>query len=245
MDKLHKGSNFGQIILETPYETLNYEVVVEKDISRDEEYRENDREFAGILKSFLQYEGGRVDLDTWTEDALRRISRLRERDGNNEFYLLAHAHICLLGQRMEEAKWLLESYNYNRFAIGKDVELSSYYLYLTTLLSNDSIGQRRVAEELSRSFMKHPSSWKILCMLVEVDSEYKIYSERLRVLEKQFEDYRSHSIWFYLQAFRCYREKSSSLKKLGTFEVQVLAFAVKYKLMTKELALYTLIWRVR
>ena len=41
MDKLHKGSNFGQIILETPYETLNYEVVVEKDISRDEEYREN------------------------------------------------------------------------------------------------------------------------------------------------------------------------------------------------------------
>ena len=120
-----------------------------------------------------------MDLDTWTEDALRRISRLRERDGNNEFYLLAHAHICLLGQRMEEAKWLLESYNYNRFAIGKDVELSSYYLYLTTLLSNDSIGQRRVAEELSRSFMKHPSSWKILCMLVEVDSEYKIYSERL------------------------------------------------------------------
>lgn len=85
-----------------------------------------------------------MDLDTWTEDALRRISRLRERDGNNEFYLLAHAHICLLGQRMEEAKWLLESYNYNRFAIGKDVELSSYYLYLTTLLSNDSIGQRRL-----------------------------------------------------------------------------------------------------
>ena len=83
---------------------------------------------------------------------------------------------------------LLESYNYNRFAIGKDVELSSYYLYLTTLLSNDTIGQRKAAEELSKSFMKHPDSWKILCMLVEVDSEYKIYSERLRALEKQFYD---------------------------------------------------------
>ncbi len=59
---------------------------------------------------------------------------------------------AFLGNRMDEAKWLLESYNYNRFAIGKDVELSSYYLYLTTKLSNDSIGQRRVAEELSRSF---------------------------------------------------------------------------------------------
>ena len=39
---------------------------------------------------------------------------LREVDDRNEFYLLAHAHICLIGKRLEEAKWLLESYNYNR-----------------------------------------------------------------------------------------------------------------------------------
>ena len=52
-------------------------------------------------------------------------------------------------------------------------------------------------------------------------------------------EYKSHSLWFYLQAFRCFKEKSSSLKKLGQFEVQVLLFGVKYKLMTKELALYT------
>mgnify|MGYP007042228188 CR=1 FL=1 len=66
------------------------------------------------------------------------------------------------------------------------MELSSYYLYLTTLLSNDTIGQRKVAEELSKSFMKHPDSWKILCMLVEVDSEYKIYSERLGLWKNSF-----------------------------------------------------------
>ncbi|OUP86581.1 hypothetical protein B5F07_00905 [Lachnoclostridium sp. An169] len=239
VEKLHRGSNFGQIILETPYETLTYEVVVEKDVNRDEDHSANDREFAGIIRNYLKYEGGKMDLQSWTEEALRRITHLREADENNEYYLLVHAHICLIGGRMEEAKWILESYNYNRFAIGKDVELSSYYLYLTTLLSNDTIGQRRVAEELSRSFMKHPDSWRILCMLVEVDSEYKIYSERLRALEKQFYEDRSRSIWFYLQAFRCFREKSSSLKKLGMFEVRVLLFAVKYKLMTRELALYT------
>ena len=106
-------------------------------------------------------------------------------------------------------------------------------------MSSDTIGQRKVAEELSRTFMKHPDSWKVLCMLVEVDSEYKIYSERLRALEKQFYEEKSHSIWFYLQAFRCFRDKSSSLKKLGEFEVRVLLFAVKHKLMTRELALYT------
>ncbi len=121
----------------------------------------------------------------------------------------------------------------------KNVEISSYYLYLTTLLSNDSIGTRRVAEELSKSYMKHPDSWKILCMLVNVDSEYKIISERLRALEHHFYEEKTRSIWFYLEAFRCFREKSSSLKKLGIFEVRVLYFAAKHKLMTKELALYT------
>lgn len=239
VSKLHLGSNFGRIIIESPYETLTYEVVVEKDVKRDEDRRANDREFAGIIKNYLKYEAGQLDLNEWVEEAIRRITHLREMDDRNEFYLLAHAHICLIGNRADEAKWLLESYNYNRFAIGKDVELSSYYLYLTTLLSNDTIGQRKVAEELSRSFMKHPDSWKILCMLVEVDSEYKIFSERLRALEKQFYEEKSHSIWFYLQAFRCFREKSSSLKKLGMFEVRVLLFAVKHKLMTRELALYT------
>ena len=238
-EKLHRGSNFGRVILESPYETLTYEVVVEKDVDRDEDRRANDREFAGIVRNYLKYESGKLTLEEWTDEAERRIRHLRDMDGRNDFYLLAHAHICLLGGRADEAKILLESYNYNRFAIGKDVELSSYYLYLTTFLSNDSIGQRKVAEELSRSFIKHPDNWKILCMLVEVDSEYKIYSERLHALEKQFYEEKSHSIWFYFQAFRCYRDKSSSLKKLGTFEIRVLLFAVKYRLMTRELALYT------
>lgn len=235
---LHRGSNFGQIILETPYETLAYEVVVEKDIVREEDHRALDLEFARLLKSYLNYEAGREELNTWVDEAVKSISRIREMDSNNELYLLVHANICLIGNRKDEAKWLLESYNYNRFAIGKNVELSSYYLYLTTLLNNDSAGQRRVAEELSKSYMKNTDSWKILCMLVNVDQEYRILSERLWALEKQF--YRgAHSVLFYFEAYKCYRTKSTSLKRLGNFEIQVLLFAVKYKLLTKELALYT------
>lgn len=213
--------------------------MVEKDVCREEERRERDKEFASILKRCLVYESGKLDMNTWCEESLKKIEHLRSLDEDNEMYLLVHAHICLLGKRFEEAKWILESYNYNRFAIGKNVEISSYYLYLTTLLSNDSIGTRRVAEELSKSYMKHPDSWKILCMLVNVDSEYKIISERLRALEHHFYEEKTRSIWFYLEAFRCFREKSSSLKKLGIFEVRVLYFAAKHKLMTKELALYT------
>ncbi len=60
MEKLHRGSNFGRIILETPYETLTYEIVVEKDIRREEDHRANDREFTGIIKNYLKYEAEKL-----------------------------------------------------------------------------------------------------------------------------------------------------------------------------------------
>ena len=235
---LHKGSNFGLIVMESPYETLTYEVVVEKDVVRDEDYRMTDLELASITKEYLSYEAGLMDLQTWADHAVVKLKMLREKDEDKEMYRLLQAHILILQGKKEDARWILESYNYNRFAIGKNLELSSYYLFLTTQLSNDSVGQKKVAEELSKTYMKHPESWKVLCMLVNVDQEYRILSERLRVLEQQF--YRgAHSILFYMEAFKCYREKSSTLKHLGEFEIQVLLFAAKHKLLTKELALYT------
>lgn len=235
---LHKGSNFGLIVMESPYETLTYEVVVEKDVVRDEDYRMTDLELASITKEYLSYEAGLVDLQTWADHAVAKLKMLREKDEDKEMYRLLQAHILILQGKKEDARWILESYSYNRFAIGKNLELSSYYLFLTTQLSNDSVGQKKVAEELSKTYMKHPESWKVLCMLVNVDQEYRILSERLRVLEQQF--YRgAHSILFYMEAFKCYREKSSTLKHLGEFEIQVLLFAAKHKLLTKELALYT------
>jgi hypothetical protein len=239
INELHRGSNFGEVKISTPYETLSYEVVVEKDIARDEERRNQDKKIASLLKNYFEYEAGIIEHDNWLEYSLKVIQELREENNTNEYYLLFHANILLLGEFFEETRWILDSFNYSRFSNDKDIELSSYYLYLTAMLSNDTLGQRRVAEELAESYMKNPESWKILCMLVQVDSEYKIYSERLRVLENLFNLTRASSALFYFEAFKCFREKTHSLKKLGTFEIRVLYFGAKRRLMTKELALYT------
>lgn len=239
LSRLHKGSNFGCITIRTPYEELSYEIIVEKDVDRDRTSADDHRELAALIRNYLKLATGVLTMEEWYPAALDRIERMRRECPKKELYLLIHANVCLLGGDKDKARDILDSYNYNRFAIGKDVELSSYYLYLTTGLSNDSIGQRRVAEELSKSYMKNPQSWKILCMLVQVDSEYKIYSERLRILESYFDEYRPASSLFYMQALACFLEKSSTLKKLGSFEVRVLHFAAKRRLISRELALYT------
>ena len=237
--KLHKGSNFGEIVIDTPYETLSYEVVVEKDIVRHEEHRNEEKLMTRFFKSYFDFEAGKISKKKWLESSTKVIGELRELDDKNELYLLLHANVLLIGGLHEETRWILESYNYSRFSQNRDIELNSYYLYLTAMLSNDTLGQRRVAEELADSYLKNPTSWKILCMLVQVDSEYKIYSERLRVLENLFYTNKVSSTLFYFEAFKCFRDKTHSLKKLGVFEIRVLFFGVKHKLMTKELALYT------
>ena len=51
-------------------------------------------------------------------------------------------------------------------------------------------------------------------------------------------EYGTEDVLFYLEAYLCYKEKPILLRKLGEFELLVLTFASKYRLMTKELALY-------
>src|SRR5699024_1987083 len=62
VDKLHEGSNFGRIILESPYETLTYEVVVEKDVKWDAESRAKARELAGMIRNDLKSESGKMEM---------------------------------------------------------------------------------------------------------------------------------------------------------------------------------------
>ena len=236
--KLHKGCNFGQIIFETPYESLVYSIEVTKKSAVDDKHRLQEIKYAQLIKSYLELEAKSIHIDDWIISTKVKINELQQLDPSNEWLQLLQAHVYIISNRIEEAGWILENYNYNRFAIGKNIELSSYYLFLTALVKKDNNHTKKVLDELQKSYLKNAHSWKLLCMMIELDPHYKDSYERLHVLERQFYN-GANQLLFYLEAFQCFRKKSSNLKKLGTFEVHVLAFANKYKLMTKDLALYT------
>lgn len=234
---LHGGRNFGRIRFVTPYETLVYEVEVLQNQSYNEEHHMEELLRAQILKEYVGYVAGRRELDEWMESAIEKMTALRRIDVQSEFYQLLQANIYLLGGKVEEAKWILENYNYNRFAIGKDPVTNCYYLYLTALIRNNQAHTDKVLDEIGKTYMKHQDSWMLLQMLLKLDPRYKNPYKRLEVLEQQFE-FGIHDVLFYLEAFLCYKEKPVLLRKLGKFEIQVLNFASKYRLMSKELALY-------
>lgn len=235
--KLHAGNNFGQILLHTPYETLYYDVLVKQPAEEHPNHGLEDIMKAGLFKSYLALICGKVDVNDWTENAEGKIKELRNCAPENEMYELMQAHVYLRGGRNEEARWILDNYNYNRFAIGKKPEINAYYLFLSALLKKDSAQTKKAVDEINKAYMKHPDSWQLLCMLINIDPVYRNYSERLHVLERQY-FLGAHSMLFFAEAYICYQEKTNLLKKLGDFELRVLLFAIRHKMMTKELALY-------
>ena len=68
----------------------------------------------------------------------------------------------------------------------KRPENTTYYLYLTALLKRNASHTEHVTEELRKAYNKHPKMWSILCMLVDIDPEYRNITRRLAALEKQF-----------------------------------------------------------
>lgn len=234
---LHGGRNYGAIHFVTPYETLVYEVEVMESQEYDENHHVPELLAAQILKEYIGYTAGRIQRDSWVESAIEKATELRRLDPQNEFYQLLLANIYLIGEKKEEAKWILENYNYNRFAIGKDPLTNCYYLYLTALVRGVGSYTERVLDDITKAYMRRQDSWELLRMILELDNHYRNPYKRLEVLEQQFE-FGTCKVLFYLEAYLCYQEKPTLLKKLGKFEIQVLNFATKYRLMTKELALY-------
>lgn len=237
-EKLHAGYNYGKIVMETPYEKREYKVTVHQQARHSEHHDEEKLFFGGLLKSYMSCVSGKMSLNVWTDQAIELVKQLRELAPKNEFYELLMAHVFLRGGRAEEGRWLLENYNYNRFAIGKKVEIGAYYLFLTGLLSKEEVHVKKIVDELNKTYAKHPDSWMLLCMLINLDPQYRNYSERIHVLRQQFFNGANH-ILLYIEAYICYQEKGSLLKKLGAFELQVLNFATKYNIITEEIALYT------
>lgn len=238
MEGLHAGYNFGQIIVETPYEKINYPVTVHQGSRHTDRHGEEALLFGGLLKSYMACISGKLKLNTWTNRAVATVKELRDLAPKNEMYELLMAHIFLRGGRNEEAKWILENYSHGRFSMGKKAEAGAYYLFLTAMLRKDEAHVKRVVEELNKVYGKHPYSWRLLCMLINIDPKYRDYSDRLQVLQQQFLNGTAQTL-LYIEAYICYQEKSGLLKKLGEFELKILDFATKYRIITKELALYT------
>lgn len=233
--KLHAGHNYGKIIFCTPYEELVYQVDVWKEPKEQVSCGER-LVLANILKNLLKCDRGDLGKEVWLKDSLESLKKLYE-ESRNEIYLFMQAHACLYAGKEEKAKWILENYDYNRLQLSEWPEKNSYYLFLTACIRKEGSHVQRVIEEIEKAYSQNTDSWSLFCMMLNIHPEYKTPEKRLKAIKTQA-PIGANEILFYRECYRCYREKKETLKRLGAFEIQVLNFAAKYRLISSEMAFY-------
>ena len=235
-DKLHHGRNYARIILKTPYQELHYDVDVLEGHHYSGQTAQAHQIYGEIISEYLPCVCGKKPLGEWVDEALDLVEQLHAKYSEDPFIDLVQAHICLRGSRKEEAKWILDKFEYNRMMLQSEPEMAAYYLFLSALLSGDQRQMRRIAEELERLELRNDDSWMIVCMLAQLSTAYRDYRSRLEYLKSKHLRYGFHSLLFYKECYVCYQENTGLFTSLGSFEMHVLEFACKRGMFTVELA---------
>lgn len=236
--KLHVGNNMGTIVFMSPYDRMEVKVrvVVNKaDKIRVNHIRDEKRMMTQMITYYLAFRLRKINKETWISESLQLIDKLNAIDDRNLMSRLFQAHLLIAEERFNEARWILD---HVESILSRDVppeDIWCYYLYLTTLYNRDEAYVDEITEEIEEIYNKDRSNWHIAWTLLFLREEFQENStKKWLFMEEQYELGCISPIW-YVEALQLLLGTPTLLMKLGDFEQQILWFAVRNEIMTKEL----------
>ena len=240
-EKLHGGNNYGCILLKRENRTIRVPVTVVVHVTGRKALgiqREKGRLTVELMEYYQAFRLKKISTRTWMTETNKLLGRLTELDDRDITLKLFQAQILLTEERYNEAKWLIEKHEEQVMAVREECpELWCYYLYLTTLYSQDDSYVDDVAAEVADVYERNRGNWRIAWLLLYLSEEYiKFSSRKWELLEELFR-YHCTSPVIYIEAWHLLCLNPAMLLKLDGFEQQVLCYAVKNDLMKEEIIL--------
>lgn len=235
---LHDGNNYGKILCKTIHETLELpiKVVAKKRMSKIHEYeRERGILILEMMDTYLHYRTQKVEEKKWILECEKIVEQMIKLHTGNLIGRLYQANILLRKDRANEAKWIL-SHIGDMFENGQGNDMEyAYYLYLTSEYGQN-VEKDEILEELKKIAEKNPNDFRIYYLLQRCDKTRKENKEqKYKDMESMF--YRGvNSPIMYLEAYECLQRKSELFVELGLYEIQILRFAAKYRILTEDIA---------
>ena len=238
-DGLHPGINYGSIIFKNIYTTVRVPVTVDSEygvVRLFAGYQEQKQIIVKIMKVYESFRCKKINAKAWLTETGRLISRLTAIDDDNLVYKLYNAQYLITADRLNEAKWILDKVRPLLEDEGKGTDtLYCYYLYLTTLCSREELYINDIAMRMENYFEKDPENWRIAWLLLYVSDNYSSSMPRKwLMLQTQF-DYGARSPIIYLEALQLLLKSPTLLTRLGKFELFVLEYGVRKKLLSQSL----------
>lgn len=246
-DKLHAGNNYGSIRLISCEKEILIPVTVVNHKKQHSGRRtlglrkEKKWTMMQLMEYYQAFRLKKISTRTWMTETGKLIERLLEIDDKDLAAKMFYVQLLITQERYQEAKWMLEQ-NQEQAAMLRveKKELWCYYLYLTTLCSEDDSYVDDVAKEIAGMYERNRGNWRMAWLLLFLSDEYtKSPTRKWGLLEEVFR-YHCTSPMIYAEAWHLLCMNPAMLLKLGEFELQVLNYAVKHELMKDEILLQLL-----
>ena len=236
--KLHDGKNYGCIRLHNAYTDLKVSILVYVPLIQNRIPDIRRRKKHIIMELMQYYEAFRtkkISAASWMQETEKIVEQLVEIDDRDLSSKLLKAQLLITQERHHEADWLLKQ---TEVLVEEDFQpaLYCYYLYLTTLLNRDETYIDEITEQVERIFTQNPDNWRIAWLLLYLSEDYsRSPSKRWVVLEEQYKLGCTSPV-LYIEAWNLMLANPALLMKLEEFELQVLIYAAKKGLLTKDIA---------
>lgn len=240
-DRLHDGKNFGRITVKSTYSECSYEIVVtnhKKKKAEDQNFllTEQKKSLLELTNLYISYRLRKTYTNSFAKECMEHVNTLLELDPENIYYKLFKVQFLSIQRKNYEANEILKEYEKSKNKLKEDAKLYAYYLYLTTFRNKESRYMNKVTEEV-KGLYKKKKEWQILWVMLYMDhSYYTDNTKRLNSIEEQY-FYHGNSPIMYAEAYRIIKSDVFLMQKLGQFEQQVLLWAVKNKVLSKDVAL--------
>lgn len=234
---LHAGNNYGAVLFTGSYDAIRVPVLVKHNgtLPGVRSRQEKKQITLQLMKLYLAFRMKKIGAASWAKESTRLTEEMLSLDEEDLYARLFQAQLLITAQRVNEAKWILDHVSVTLAqTAGEDTVLWAYYLYLTTLFSEDEAYVDRVTEKVERLYKKHREEWRLAWLLLYLSDEYnKSFSKKWMFLEEQFERGCVSPV-LYTESLLLLNANPSLLNSLKTYEKQLLIFGARYELLSPD-----------
>ena len=238
-DKLHEGKNYGAIHLVMDHKIQTIPVVV--DVQRQRKHLKYIAlEMQKLTKELMEYYKSfkikKISKKIWMTETERIVNRMISTDEYDLSARLYKVQILVTQERMNEARWELDQMKVTLWDLKEEVPaLWCYYLYLSSLLTNEEHREQEIVEELTSYVGIFPNNWRIGYLLSCLAPEYAGNQVRKYEFFEQLFNKGCHSPVIYLELSSMLLQNPTLLHKLDAFELHTLNYMLSCDLLRAEL----------
>lgn len=231
-----QGRNYGRIVLHNAF--VHLEVPVTVRVNGQAGFRNVDlsrkKMVLRMMELYIDFRLKKLTLNNWIRETGKLVERMGIVDENALAPKLFQIQLLITEERYNEAGWLLSHVEaiLDREPVG-DV-YRAYYLYLTTLVEQDEEYILQATDEVEYLYSHSGECWQIAWLLLYLSQEYnRSPLARLEFIQYQF-DNGCRSPILYLEALTLMNNNPTLLRRLDSFELQVMYFGTRHQTIHSE-----------